>query len=258
MYNSLLNPGWFSIVIVSSGEVSFMIGSTLVKVSAGELYAVPHFGKAKALLSPFKIRIVHCSMAFAIANCTATFGTDLIDILTDQSPLVLKLSAAEFKQMKFLMELLKNKTSIKMGTAFHDRIIVLCFSLILYEYGALHYRQRGFTRTIQNRREKIVFGFIDLVQQYSQMHHDVKFYADLLFVSQGHLGKAVRNVIGMSAKHFIEMAIISLAYSLLANDDLSITDIADNLNFSSTSSFSGFFKKYTNLSPTQYRLNLRL
>ncbi len=258
MYNSLLIPGWFSIIIVSSGEISFMIGSSLVRVSSGELYAVPHFGKAKVLISPLKIRLVHCSMAFAIANCTATFGTDLIDVLTDQSPLVLKLSAAEFKQMKFLMELLQNKTSIKMGTAFHDRIIVLCFSLILYEYGALHYRQRGFTRTIQNRREKIVFGFIDLVQQHSQVHHDVKFYADLLFVSQGHLGKAVRNVIGMSAKHFIKMAIISLAYSLLANDDLSITDIAENLNFSSTSSFSGFFKKYTNLSPTQYRLNLRL
>jgi AraC family transcriptional regulator len=46
------------------------------------------------------------------------------------------------------------------------------------------------------------------------------------------------------------------AKSLLANPDMSVTQVGFNLGFSDTSSFTTTFRKHTGLTPTAYRRNL--
>jgi AraC family transcriptional activator of pobA len=252
-----LRPGWFSIVLIVSGTIDFFVGSSTVRLSTGQLYAVPSFAKAGAIVSPTRFYLVSCTIAFAINNRIAKYGMGYIELIASQSHFVLSLSKVEVKHMVQLAELLKKKVSDDKYPVFQDEMVLLCLNLILYEYGALYYRKGENAIAVHSRNEKIVMGFIALVQQNCKVHHDVKFYADSLFVSKGHLRKAVHCVTGTSAKYFIEMAIVSEAYLLLANDNLSITEISEDLNFSTLSSFSGFFKRHTKLSPTQYRLNLK-
>jgi AraC family transcriptional activator of pobA len=255
--NALLKPGWFSMILIVSGTIDFIIGTTSVRVSAGQLYAVPNFAKAESIVSPIRFYMVTCTIAFAINSRIARYGMGYLGVITTHSYLVLSLSKDELEHMMQLAELLKKKIFINEYGIFQDEMVLLYLNLILYEYSALYYKKGENELAIHSRTEKIVMDFIDLVQEYSTANHDVKFYADSLFVSKGHLRKTVRGITGMSAKYFIEMAIVSESYLLLANDNLSVTDIAEQLNFRTLSSFSGFFKKYTKLSPTQYRLKLR-
>jgi AraC-like DNA-binding protein len=255
--NALLKPGWFSMILIVSGSVDFVVGSTTGRLRAGQLYAFPNGAKAKAVVSPIRFYLISCTIAFAINNRIAKYGNGYIEVITTQSYIVLSLSKVEVNHMIQLAELLKKKILSQNHTAFQNEMILLCLNLLLYEYCNLYYKKCKNVSAVHNRKEKIVIGFIELIQEHSKGRHDVKFYADSLFVSKGHLRKAVHWVTGMPAKYFIEMAVVSEAYLLLADGNLSITEISEQLNFSALSSFSGFFKKYTKVSPTQYRQNLK-
>lgn len=252
----LLNPGWFSLILIVSGTVDFMEGSFRVKLSAGNLYVVSRRAEVSAISLPVRICLLSCSIDFAITGRIARFGIGSMEALINQKHFVLSLTRDETREVVSLFGLLKKKIFNK-HAIFQDEMVLLCFNMVLYEYIELRYKYGSNIARRHYRSEKIVMRFIALVHQHCKVYHNVKFYANCLYVSNGHLGKAVRSVLGISAKHFIEIALISEAYALLADHDLSITEVAELLHFDSPSSFSGFFKKYTKLTPTQYRLSLK-
>lgn len=256
VFNTFMNPSWFTLVAVLSGSVTFIDSSSIVRLSAGNILAFPHGAKISNLSSTSKICLISCTLDFAINNRTTRFGSTCIKILTGQSPFALSLTDSEMRNMVVLFELLTKKISGR-NAIFQEEMVILCLNLILYEFCGLYYKYVQSTGEVYSSNDKIVTNFITLVHLHCKDHHEIKFYADSLFISQGHLRKTVRTVIGMSAKHFIEMAIISEAYVLLADDNLSITEIGEYLNFKDSSSFSHFFKRHTKLSPSQYRLNLK-
>jgi AraC family transcriptional activator of pobA len=253
--NEILNSGWFSLIIVISGKINFIEGSSNIHLSAGDMSIVPSLAHVSDLGLPLRICLVSCTLDFAIINRVERFGIEYTEVMTNQLPFVLSLEEAEISYMVQLFGLLK-KNFCGQYTIFQYKMVLLCIDLIFYAFSELYYKY-GENKMVNSHNEKIVMSFIMLVQQNCRAHHDVKFYADSLFISKGHLRKLVRSVLGIPAKYFIEMTLISEAYSLLANDKLSITEVGEYLNFSSPSSFSHFFKRHTKLSPTQYRMTLK-
>lgn len=249
----VLKPDWFTLIVVVSGSINFVVDSSNVHLSAGEMYAVPTKAVVDDIKSPLCICLLSCSMDFVFIHKVAKFGIGYMLVLTSQSPFKLPLTEAEILHMIKLFGFLKEKLCNK-PTSFQDEIIILWVNMILYEFGELCCKYGENSITVHGPREKLVMNFNLLVQQHCKVHHDVKFYADSLFVSSGHLGKTLRSITGMSVKHYISMAIIAEAYLLLADNNLSITDVSDCLNFNSSASFSSFFKKYTKFTPSQYRL----
>jgi AraC-like DNA-binding protein len=55
----------------------------------------------------------------------------------------------------------------------------------------------------------------------------------------------------------IQMARIDQARLLLADERLSVKNVATQLNFSSEYYFSHFFRRYAGMSPTKFRIHLR-
>lgn len=256
-YDVFFSPDWFSLVAVVSGSISLTGTSYNGNLSTGDISAVPHGATLVRLNSPLRICLISCTMDFVISNKTTRLGSACIEALASQSPFVIPLNTTEMKHIVRLFALLKKKISSR-DTIFQEEMVLLCVNLILYEYCGLYYKYGQNIAKIHCRNDKTVMNFITLVQRHCKEYHDIKFYADSLFVSQGHLRKTVRGVIGMSAKHFIEMAVIAEAYLLLSEDSLSIADVAERLSFKDSSSFSHFFKRHSKLSPTQYRLNLKI
>lgn len=256
LINILLSPNWFSLIVVVSGSIHFTQGTTSVNVCAREVYVIPNGAQASAISLSLRICLLSCTIDFAVRSRVIRFGIGYMEALTNQRSFIFSLTQIEVRGMVSLLGLLQKNIS-KKHTIFKDQMVLLCFSMILYEYIELRYKYGYNIARLEYRSEKIVMSFITLVQQHCAAHHNVKFYADCLYVSSGHLGKAVRSVLRMSAKHFIEMVIVSEAYILLADPALSITEIAELLYFDSSSSFSGFFKKYSKLTPSQYRQSLK-
>ena len=89
------------------------------------------------------------------------------------------------------------------------------------------------------------------------MSHKTAYFADQLNISPKYLMHAVKATTGKSPGFFINEKITDNAKLLLRDYSLNISQISEKLGFSEISSFSNFFKKQTNLSPTLYRATLK-
>lgn len=82
-----------------------------------------------------------------------------------------------------------------------------------------------------------------------------KDYAALLYITPNHLNALCNDMLGISAGEVIRNRVILEAKRLLVNLDLNINEIAGKLNFADNSYFTKFFKKYTGLTPEEFRKN---
>ncbi|PTS95844.1 hypothetical protein DBR27_16760 [Flavobacterium sp. HMWF030] len=95
--------------------------------------------------------------------------------------------------------------------------------------------------------------FLTILSIHYKKHHHVQFYAGALFITPIYLNRVVKEVTGKSVKLLIIEAIISEAKILLEDGQISLAEIAEEMEFASASIFGIFFKKHTSLSPSDYR-----
>ncbi|MVN22254.1 AraC family transcriptional regulator [Mucilaginibacter arboris] len=83
-----------------------------------------------------------------------------------------------------------------------------------------------------------------------------KEYADLLYVTPNHLNALCKDFAGKSAGELIRDRVLLEAKRLLINAELSISEIAYQLNFSDNSYFTKFFKKQTGITPEVFKKSI--
>lgn len=105
----------------------------------------------------------------------------------------------------------------------------------------------------ENIGAEISRRFIRLANRHHVERRFLDFYADQLGISTKHLSRTVKRYTGIPAVEWIDIFIVIDAKILLSTTTLSIREIADRLNFSSQSFFGKYFKKYTGISPKDYR-----
>lgn len=111
----------------------------------------------------------------------------------------------------------------------------------------------SFNEGIDDFDNQIYRKFIELVStKYNQMH-DVLYYADKLLISSRKLSDISKKKSGKGAKEIIAGQIIAESKRLLQFSAKTIKEIAYELSFSTPEQFSHFFKKYTDISPLDYR-----
>ncbi len=77
--------------------------------------------------------------------------------------------------------------------------------------------------------------------------------ARLVDLSPDHFSRAFKSATGRSPHQVISEMRIERAKSMLRDTDLSMTDLALDLGFSSSAHFSSRFRKFTGLSPTEWK-----
>ena len=80
-------------------------------------------------------------------------------------------------------------------------------------------------------------------------------FAKKSFISVSYIKKLFSRYAGISPKSYYTNLRVQEAQKMLASD-ISVSDIAEKLNFSSASYFTLFFKNHTGVTPIQYRKNL--
>ena len=82
-------------------------------------------------------------------------------------------------------------------------------------------------------------------------------YADMLYVTPGHLNDLIKSVTGKTAKQIIDEKRVVEAKRLLFWGQHSVKQIAGHLNFEDDSYFNRFFKKHTGETPALFQKNIR-
>ncbi|GEJ43586.1 MULTISPECIES: AraC family transcriptional regulator [unclassified Chryseobacterium] len=124
--------------------------------------------------------------------------------------------------------------------------------MIIYRYND--------TRTIDSktsRKKDLINQFLILLSEHSKKERAVEFYAEKLFVTPSYLTRIVKEASGESTRTIITNSVIIEARDLLLNSNLSITQIAEELNFSDQSFFGKFFKKKMKMSPKMFRAKMK-
>jgi AraC family transcriptional activator of pobA len=80
-----------------------------------------------------------------------------------------------------------------------------------------------------------------------------KEYAELLHVTPNYLNAVCHELVGKTAGDLIRDRVVLEAKRLLVNADLSITQIAYELNFGDGSYFTKFFRKHAGMTPEEFR-----
>lgn len=103
------------------------------------------------------------------------------------------------------------------------------------------------------KKDIILWDFIKLVSKHFKEQHNIDFYAESLCVSSKHLTRIVKEKTGNTPYSFISHEILHKAMEMLEKEELSVAEIAYNLNFSDQAAFCKFFKKHKSISPMAYR-----
>jgi AraC family transcriptional activator of pobA len=80
-----------------------------------------------------------------------------------------------------------------------------------------------------------------------------KEYAELLYVTPNHLNALCRDLVGKTAGDIIRDRVILEAKRLLTSTEMTVTEIAYDLNFEDNSYFNRFFKKNVGITPDEFR-----
>ena len=132
----------------------------------------------------------------------------------------------------------------------------LCLTM-MYDIFELHAR-RDATDTHSDRTAIIVRQLTDLLATgISRTERDVSYYAKRLNVSTKYLSATVKRVTGHSVSSFIDRATVPILKKYLNDERLSLTQIADRMNFTSLSYFSRYCTKHLGQSPSDYRRSLQ-
>jgi AraC family transcriptional activator of pobA len=104
-----------------------------------------------------------------------------------------------------------------------------------------------------NGYSEMIESFNELIQAHFTTEKSVQFYANALHIHPNYLNFLMKKYAGVTAKQAIADHIVLEAKVLLGCPSLSVKGISYRLGFSSPGSFSSFFRKMTNMSPTIFR-----
>lgn len=103
-------------------------------------------------------------------------------------------------------------------------------------------------------RQELVFSkFKKLVNEHCCRHRTIPFYADELNLTPHYLSSLIARVSGRSVMYWINRATLLQAKVLLRDRDMRVGEVADRLNFPTSSAFGYFFKRETGMTPSEYR-----
>ncbi len=86
---------------------------------------------------------------------------------------------------------------------------------------------------------------------------EVSYYAHRLHVSPKYLSDVIRRTTGEGVMQLISRYTTPIIQEYLQNEAYSLTQIADEMNFTSLSYFSRYCSKHLGISPSEYRRSLQ-
>lgn len=145
---------------------------------------------------------------------------------------------------------------------FFRRETILHLLRIFYWDFYVHFRKtvnrEGVPIPLNSNKENIAFRFAMLVYEHYKQHKEMAFYADKLCITPQYLTRVIQEVNGQSARELLADHVVLEVKALLRDANLGIKDIVRQTGFSNQSSLSRFFRRYTGMSPTEYRRTIHI
>jgi len=139
---------------------------------------------------------------------------------------------------------------------FSHNIIQSYVNILLFELARV-YEQSIPATMAKDSVNQLIQDFEGLINKDFRNLHAVNEYAKKLHVTPNYLNTICKKHKGKPAGELIRDRLMLEAKRLLTHSDITIAQIAYNLNFEDNSYFGRFFKKYSGITPAAFRLEVK-
>ncbi len=144
---------------------------------------------------------------------------------------------------------------LRQGHRFYDEVLSLQMRILIFEMWnifANEYERRKHTLQTGTLYER----FMLMAREKCVTEREVQFYSDKLNITAKYLNHISKVNSGVTASEWIQRFSKEHIVLLLQNRNLNISEIADEMNFSSRSFFTRYVKKLLGVTPKEYRERL--
>ncbi|WP_343591300.1 helix-turn-helix domain-containing protein [Flavobacterium sp.] len=244
-----------AVLLIKSGNFKLKIEDVIQELSVRDLIIIPKDSDCHVIevLGKLHLYLITFSSDFAVKNCLRKELVDSFYFFIRKEPMKASLDENEYSVLSLIYRLIYyiNLDSKKEG--YESELHRISLNLFIYELKLIYNKYASNSIPNFTRKENIVMQFLTILSIHYKKHHHVQFYAGALFITPIYLNRVVKEVTGKSVKLLIIEAIISEAKILLEDGQISLAEIAEEMEFASASIFGIFFKKHTSLSPSDYR-----
>ena len=169
---------------------------------------------------------------------------------------VLHLSDAEKATIISIFKIIEEELKLPIDDFSQDVIISQVESLLIYS--DRFYKRQFITRKAAHsdmlqKLEELLDDYFNNEKSLAQGIPTVQYLSGHLNMSPGYLSDMLRSLTGQNAQQHIHNKLIEKAKDKLSASDLSVSEIAYELGFEYSQSFSRLFKTKTHLSPLEFR-----
>lgn len=248
----------YSLILCTEGECVVNIGEKEYRITSGDLFlAIPMFRIIVRHDRTFSAKGLFLSTGYLNRYMLSMLCSTSLLVHITQHP-VYKMDSEQYTQILAMMQSIRWVADNSECSKFNDEAIYNGIAMFLYVIGDSLQRaaaSQGTKASAPSRQDEYCFRFIDLLAKHPKISRRVDFYAEQLCLTPKYLMTLVRKATGKSARGWIDDFIISNAQFLLRHSDMSIQQIAFELNFPNQSFFGKFFKEHTGYAPSEYRSN---
>ena len=136
--------------------------------------------------------------------------------------------------------------------------IIISHLETLLNYAERFYERQFITRKISNHQiieqlENLLADYFNNEELLSKGLPTVQYIANALNISSKYLSSLLKQLTGQTTQQLIHVKLINKAKEKLSTTDLSVSEIAYELGFEHSQSFSKLFKSKTQQSPVEFR-----
>ncbi len=163
------------------------------------------------------------------------------------------------KEEKMLEGIMKNiEQEYNSSIDHYSQDVMVSHLELLLNYSNRFYNRQFITRkTVNNdlliKLENLLIAYFKEEKVFQLGLPTVQYLADKLNVSPNYLSDMLRNLTGQSTQQHIHNKLIDKAKEKLSTTNLSVSEIAYELGFERSQSFSKLFKSKTNMTPLEFK-----
>ena len=255
-FKTLHYAGQIVHILCCDGSMGFTFQDTRYDISVNDYVILPNaeLGSGFSASNDFRGILMSLSEAF-VASIAIRSNYGIIGHLSLLQNPVMKLSARDFRICEAALRYLRMRMEEK-EYLFREELLGSLLTAHILDLYDIHARCRN-ASSLSEHTASLLRSFIELLYNGEYMRNrDLNFYATHLCITPHYLSEICRKASGRPATYWIDRFTIQAITRLLRQKELSLTTIAERMNFSSVPYFSRYVQKRIGVPPSEYRNNL--
>ena len=252
-FNSLRYAGRVIHILCRKGNMGFSFQDTHYNISSGVYVILPNAALSSdfSVSDDFQGTLMNLSEAF-VTSIAIRSNYGIIGHMSLLRNPVMKLSKRDFGVCEAVLQYLQMRMEEEKHF-FREELLGSLLTVHIVDLYDIHARSHKELQ-VSERITSLLRNFIELLYNGEYIRNrDLEFYASRLCITPHYLSEICKKVSGKPASYWIDRFTMQEITRLLRQKELSLTEIAVRMNFSSVSYFSRYVQKRIHLSPSEYR-----